>query len=173
MKKILYFALPLFLVACNEQSTETGSTENQALQVENTEELSDEPLTGFFGEPITADDAISVQDFKKMIASGDSVQVKLAANINSTCRKKGCWMRVDLEDGEEMLVRFKDYGFFVPKNADGFKTVMEGVAKKTTVTVDELKHYAEDAGKSAEEIAAITEPETKYTFEATGVIVYE
>ena len=36
---------------------------------------------------------------------------------------------------------------------------------------EELKHYAEDDGQSEEEIAAITEPETKYLFMASGVIL--
>jgi hypothetical protein len=37
--------------------------------------------------------------------------------------------------------------------------------------VETLRHYAEDEGKSKEEIAAITEPVTEYTFEAVGVII--
>ena len=43
---------------------------------------------------------------------------------------------------------------------------IQGVAKKEIITVAELKHYAEDAGKSAEEIAKITEPEVTMSFEA-------
>ena len=40
-----------------------------------------------------------------------------------------------------------------------------------TQTVDWLKHKAEDAGKSQEEIDAITEPEVKVSFMADGVII--
>ena len=50
---------------------------------------------------------------------------------------------------------------------------MEGVAKLDTVEVDVLKHYAEDAGKSQDEIDAITEPEIKLAFEAVGVKIKE
>ena len=39
--------------------------------------------------------------------------------------------------------------------------------------MDMLKHYAEDEGKSQEEIDAISEPEFAYTFEAIGVIIKE
>ena len=37
--------------------------------------------------------------------------------------------------------------------------------------VEHLKHYAQDAGKSKEEIAKITEPKDELTFIADGVIV--
>jgi ribosomal protein L4 len=39
------------------------------------------------------------------------------------------------------------------------------------VSVDELKHYAKDGGKSAAEIAKITKPEVTYSFLATGVYI--
>jgi hypothetical protein len=35
--------------------------------------------------------------------------------------------------------------------------------------VEALRHYAEDGGKTADEIAAITEPEIELVFEASGV----
>jgi len=70
-------------------------------------------------------------------------------------------------------VRFKDYGFFVPKDISGKDVIVEGKAYSTEVSVEELRHYAEDAGKSKEEIMAITEPEQTYAFLATGVRVIQ
>ena len=78
-------------------------------------------------------------------------------------------MRVNEE--QFMHVSFKDYGFFVPKDIDGKETIIDGYAYIETMSVDDLRHYAEDEGKSAEEIEAITEPETNLSFVADGVIV--
>jgi hypothetical protein len=39
--------------------------------------------------------------------------------------------------------------------------------------VEELKHLAEDAGKSKEEIEAITEPKEELKFLATGVLLLD
>jgi tRNA (Thr-GGU) A37 N-methylase len=71
-----------------------------------------------------------------------------------------------------MMVHFKDYGFFVPKDCSGKKLVMEGIAFIDVTPVSQLKHYAEDAGKSKEEIEKITEDEKELTFEASGVLLY-
>jgi hypothetical protein len=49
--------------------------------------------------------------------------------------------------------------------------VLDGVAKVTTTSVEELKHYAEDGGKSKEEIEKITEPKKEIEFTAKGVLV--
>ena len=102
--------------------------------------------------------------------AGDESNVIVTGTIVDVCAKKGCWMRV-VEGETELFVRFQDYGFFVPRNAMGHEVVMHGTTVKQMASVEELRHYAEDAGKSAEEIAAITEPEERVTFFADSVYI--
>jgi hypothetical protein len=126
-----------------------------------------------FGDKINAKGAIDGPTFLKNIEGKDSLDTKFEATIQSVCQKKGCWMNVDLGDGKSMMIRFKDYGFFVPMDASGRKAVMEGRAFREVLSVDMLRHYAEDAGKSKEEIEKITEAETRLSFEASGVLIYK
>lgn len=127
-----------------------------------------------YGDAITADGAITMAEFAKAAADKDSLTTKLSAEIIESCSRKGCWMDVKMADGTPMKVRFRDYGFFVPTNGlEGKHVVMQGRAKKDVTDVAMLQHYAEDAGKSKAEIAAITEPETSWTFEADGVLIKE
>jgi len=71
-----------------------------------------------------------------------------------------------------MMVRFKDYGFFVPlEGMEGKTAVFEGFAFTDSISVEELRHYAEDAGEDSTAIAAITEAEVNLAFEASGVII--
>jgi len=130
----------------------------------------EEKATGSFGAHIDEHGAIASADLLKSLEKKDSVNAKVTAPITEACQKKGCWMMVDM-NGTPMRVTFKDYAFFVPKNSAGHTATFEGVAHKEVLSVKTLKHYAEDAGKSKEEIAAITKPETEYSFEATGVII--
>ena len=109
----------------------------------------------------------------KSLKAGDTLTVKFASKINEVCSKKGCWMKLDLTDGTETMVRFKDYGFFMPLDANGREVVVNGKAFVKETSVDELKHYAEDAGKSKEEIALITESKVEFAFEADGVLMKE
>ena len=81
-------------------------------------------------------------------------------------------MEMDLGDNQNILIRFKDYGFFVPMNAVGKTAIVEGVARVDTLTIEWLKHQLDDANASQEEIDAIINPEISYTIEdATGVII--
>lgn len=148
------------------------SCKNNSETAENTEaDQTEDSPTGYFGEKITEDGAIDASELLTMLKEGDSVFVKVRGKINECCQKKGCWMDVDLGNGKSMVVRFKDYEFFVPKNSAGYTAIMEGYAKLEVQDVEWLRHKAQDAGKSAEEIAAITEPETSITFMANGVII--
>lgn len=75
-----------------------------------------------FGDKFELNKVITKEQmFKKYksLKKGDSIAVKFVTKINSVCKKKGCWMKLDLGNGESAFVKFKDYGFFVPLNADG------------------------------------------------------
>ena len=99
------------------------------------------------------------------------LETRVTGIVEDVCQAAGCWMKITTAEGKSMRVTFKDYGFFVPKDIAGKTVTFEGIAKKTETSVAHLKHYAEDAGKSAAEIAKITKPEYAITFEADGVIV--
>ncbi|MBL9119625.1 MAG: DUF4920 domain-containing protein [Phycisphaerae bacterium] len=107
-----------------------------------------------------------------MGALGDAKgQVKVEGTITEVCAIKGCWMKVTSGDASPMLVRFKDYGFFVPRNAAGRQVWMTGTAERVELSIEALRHLAEDGGKSPAEIAAITKPEVQVTFMADAVWV--
>ncbi|MEM6299509.1 MAG: DUF4920 domain-containing protein [Bacteroidota bacterium] len=155
----------LFLLwSCAEQKAES-EVENEVM------EASVSPLS-FYGEKIEEDGTLSTNELQAKFEAADTTNtMKITGTINQCCKKKGCWMTVDVGTEEELTVRFKDYGFFVPKDADGLETVMQGQLQREEISVEMRKHYAEDAGKTQEEIDAITEPEVKYTFMADGVII--
>lgn len=144
------------------------------------EETAPEPTTAetvetmsYFGDTITAEGALTPAELVAKLGDNASYSGKVETVINSCCKKKGCWMRVDLGDGKEMKVTFKDYGFFVPLESAGKPVIMQGEAYYDTLSIEELKHYAEDAGKTEAEIEAINAPEPVLAFEATGVIIKE
>ena len=99
----------------------------------------------------------------------DTVRTTLRGTVHEVCQAKGCWMTLALDDGQEMMVKFKDYGFFVPKDIGEREVVLHGVAYYQVTPVDELRHYAEDAGKSPEEVNGITVPKRELRFLADGV----
>ncbi|MGC4039878.1 MAG: DUF4920 domain-containing protein [Flavobacterium sp.] len=107
----------------------------------------------------------------KNLKKGDTIVVQFESNIKSVCKKKGCWMKMELAGDDSSFVKFKDYGFFVPLNADNSTAIVNGKAFIDVESVEELRHYAKDAGKSAAEIAKITKPEVTYSFMADGVYI--
>lgn len=162
------------LVGCNsetEPNPETPTIESKKKKPVGID-VSGNASPSIFGEEISVEEVISAEDLLVGLETNDTLRdIVIGGKIASVCKKKGCWMNIQVGEEKEVFVKFKDYAFFVPLDADGSNTVLQGNAYKETVSVEELQHYAEDDGQSAEEIAAITEPETKYLFMASGVIL--
>ena len=155
--------LVLFVYACsNDQQGEATAEETTEV----------EAVPTMFGADFSYDGAEDINTIDpSSIAESDSLDAVVYGTVKDVCQVKGCWMTVvsDLDTSKVINVRFKDYGFFVPKDLAGAKIAMNGKAFSEMTPVDELRHYAEDAGKSAEEIEQITDPEYQLKFYASGV----
>ena len=134
-------------------------------------------------EPVSAQKGVTygagISDEPRYIASADlsskmkkdKYTGKMTGKVTEVCKDKGCWMKVEGAEGETIMVKFKDYKFFMPKDIVGKEVMLEGEASYKEVSVKQLKHYAEDAGKSPEEIKQITQPKKELQFVAKGVQV--
>lgn len=159
MKLLAYLMVFTFIFSCSEQKNEDVK-------------MIDEYAS--FGKEITTDGAISQEEMLAKfneLQVGDTATIKFASKVNSVCQAKGCWMKLALDPETETMVKFKDYDFFVPKDIAESDAIVEGKAYKEEMTVEDQQHYAKDAGKSEEEIAAITESKMVYNFEAEGVLI--
>ena len=97
--------------------------------------------------------------------------VTIAGTVKGVCQAKGCWMTIELPNGKDMTVKFKDYAFFMPMDCAGKNIVAHGKTFTKITSVAELKHLADDAGKSKKEIKKIKKPQQEVRFEADGVIL--
>jgi hypothetical protein len=127
----------------------------------------------FYGEKINSEDVQDYSELKLEVAKNGVTTAMVEGEIIETCAKKGCWMTMKVKE-DTLMVRFKDYGFFMPKEgANGKTAIISGDAFFDTLSVELLQHYAEDAGKPDEEILSITEPEYVVAFTANGVIIQD
>jgi hypothetical protein len=164
MKKTILVAIAVFsMIACKKE------------EVKEVAEVKTENFKTF-GDSISADGVISKEDLLakyETLKEGDTIEVKFRSEIKDVCQKKGCWMNMSLDEEKNAFIRFKDYGFFMPLNAAGSEAIVNGKAFISVETVDELKHYAKDAGKSQAAIDSITEPKVSYSFLSDGVLIKE
>lgn len=110
---------------------------------------------------------------QKLKKSAKVENVAVKGKVTKVCDKKGCWLTVETDNNEKFFVKMKDYAFFVPTALEGKTVVLEGNAERKVTSVDEQKHYAEDAKKPQSEIDAITKPEEEIRFMASGIKVVD
>jgi hypothetical protein len=149
MKKIHLFAVALFFNIIN-MSAQQGC---------------------FFGEKFEYAKTSDLVDLYGKMEKMDSVDVVLSAKTVTTCKKAGCWMEISTkENNMNTRVFMKDHAFGVPlEGCEGKDAIIHGRAFRYKLSVEYLRHLAEDAGKTKEEIEKITEPETAIGIDAWGV----
>jgi hypothetical protein len=169
MKNFLFVALIAFVFfSCDFAGNKKPDVStNSAKEGENLENVK----VAYYGKKIDESGAISGRELKEKMGSNTTMDAKVRGEIVDVCKKEGCWLTMDMEDGTTMQINMKDHAFFVPQDITGRTVIAEGQATIDSTSVEELKHYALDAGKSQAEIDAITDPETQLTFDAEGIIV--
>jgi uncharacterized lipoprotein NlpE involved in copper resistance len=170
MKIIFALILSVFtLISCKNKDSVN-------LKKGETKEVSKEMAYQSYGDEISPENSLSsaeMEDRYQDLKIGDTVEVNFKTDVNEVCKEKGCWMKLDLPGEEDVMVKFKDYGFFVPKDIDQKKVVVHGKAYVTEASVEEQQHFAKDAGKTEVEIAAIDQSKRTLSFEANGVLIKE
>ncbi|WP_297792328.1 DUF4920 domain-containing protein [uncultured Eudoraea sp.] len=160
----IFLVVLVLLTGCKDQKKPSNPGENQEV----------ERNYASFGKAIDGESALGSDEmfgkYQSLLAT-DTLNLKFEATVNDVCKSKGCWMKLNLKNGEEVMVKFKDYGFFVPKDIEGKEVIVNGIAFLDYMSIEDQKHYAEDAGESEEMINQITEIKKTYGFEADGVLI--
>jgi len=156
MKKIFFSALILLAVGVSAQDKEKVQAAKGVVYGEISEE----------SKPISPDEI-------KTKLVDDKFEGQVKAKVTEVCKAEGCWIKVERKDGTSMMVRAKDHKFLMPENIVGKMVLIEGNATIKEVTEEMRKHYAEDGGKSKEEIAKIKGSEKDVQFAAKGVKVLD
>lgn len=122
--------------------------------------------------PSEKGEAVNPNDLQGKMANG-AFEGKVTGKVKEVCKAMGCWIKLEKADGTSLMVKSKDHGFFMPENLTGKTVVIEGTASIKEVSEDKRKHFAEDAGKSKEEIKKIKGSEKEVQFVASGIKVLD
>lgn len=126
-----------------------------------------------YGEITSTDGAVDIAEIPAELEKKGTVTTKMRAKVLDVCPNKGCWLSLAINDSTEAFVKMKDYAFFAPLAIKGKTIVLDAKASYKTISVEELKHYAEDAKKPQAEIDAIKKPKKEIRLLASGIEVVE
>ncbi|MHC4219897.1 MAG: DUF4920 domain-containing protein [Planctomycetota bacterium] len=90
---------------------------------------------------------------------GDERNIVVEGVITETCTTSGCWAKIVDKKGHEIIVLTEESRFHLPRNCAGHRAVAHGNMEVREISVEQRRHYAEVAGASPDQIAAITEPQ--------------
>lgn len=114
-----------------------------------------------FGEPMktTMKSPTPISEVLADTVQYNGQYLRVSGKVSAVCAKKGCWLRMAGDEGsaEDVFVKFTCPvdGRLIPMKAVGHDVIVEGTLTIEDITEADARHYAEDAGKSPEEIAKI------------------
>ncbi|HVO29995.1 MAG TPA: DUF4920 domain-containing protein [bacterium] len=123
--------------------------------------------TTFGAKPSITAAPLHLADATKPENLGHAVRVEAVAS--AVCQREGCWLT--LTEGERSVRVSFDEAFKVPRDLAGKTLLVEGTIASKDVSEAAAKHYADDAGKSRDEIAKIKGDSKQFTMTATSVVV--
>jgi hypothetical protein len=156
----LIFVFLIILGACN-----SGTKVKEEQKAEN------KSSKGVFGQEFPVENAIDATLLPTLFNESNKVETKLKGLIVESCQHSGCWMNIDIGGGKVMQVLFKDGDFTIPLESAGKKVIINGIAYRELIEVEELKAIAREEDKPESEINLIIEPAWEYSFVAEGVII--
>lgn len=101
------------------------------------------------------------------IIGGKEKGVTLVTVVKQVCAKKGCFF-IAQDEEYSARITFKDYGFFIPTDSQGKEVILVGDLSVTTLSEEQAKHYAEDAGEDPDDVKGA---QKEYSVVATSIIV--
>lgn len=120
-----------------------------------------------YGAPLTLKEPISLTTAIARLDRQPTTLVLIESKVDKICQVKGCWLGL-VSDLGDVRVTFKDYAFFVPPTLIGKTVLVQGTLEKVTMTLEETKHYVQDAGGDP---STVTTPRVEYRIVATGIAV--
>lgn len=160
MKKLLIVVFTVFLsTTIFAQDTEVIRLSEPVVETEAYEVFGAEVSS--WNEPIALNELIINAD------TFTDKEITLETEVAEVCQKKGCFF-VANDGANSARITFKDYGFFIPTDSQGKKVKLIGTFEVKTLSEEQAKHYAEDAGEDPD---AIQGPQKEYSIVATSVLV--
>ncbi len=106
-----------------------------------------------FGAPLSAGTAIPVGQVLAAPESFVDKTLLVSGTVRNVCQMSGCWLELTEGDAKNgCRVTFKNYGFFVPKDAQGATATVEGVVAVKTLPKSEVDHLESDGATFASKL---------------------
>ena len=159
-------AVIVLFTACTFRTGDQHSSKKES-------EGSGPDINGFYGEPFETAHAIPAYEIPEKLADTNNTELTVEGKVLDVCQVSGCWLEMDMMNGETIFVTFKNEDFVVPKDCKGKTVTVKGFVTKEVIGVDILKKMAREEGLTQEDIDAIDQPREEFSFVASGLIFPE
>lgn len=162
MSKLSYFIVLFIVFSAHYVLSQTDTMHSEEKYEVKGIEMADGTL---YGDDIDA--ALPVVKIADIYGDLDSYQNKVVVvegDVTEVCQNMGCWTMIS--DGKNEIRAMTLHKFFLPKDLKNVKAIVQGEFEVKEITEEQAKHFAEESGKSTENIKG---PQKLYRIKSAGI----
>ncbi|MCG9759906.1 MULTISPECIES: DUF4920 domain-containing protein [Pseudoalteromonas] len=97
--------------------------------------------TNEFGGGANMNKLVTAADVLKNTERYTGSEITLSGEVVKVCKKRGCWMTLKVDNGEEINVKVRDGDMVFPMSAIGKRAYATGVLEQFELNIEKTKRY--------------------------------
>ncbi|MCF7512433.1 DUF4920 domain-containing protein [Pseudoalteromonas sp. L23] len=94
-----------------------------------------------FGGGANMNKLVAAADVLKNSEQFTGSEITLSGEVVKVCKKRGCWMTLKVDNGEEINVKVRDGDMVFPMSAIGKRAYATGVLERFELDIEKTKRY--------------------------------
>ncbi|MEQ3527918.1 DUF4920 domain-containing protein [Pseudoalteromonas sp. XMcav11-Q] len=94
-----------------------------------------------FGGGANMNKLVAAADVLKNSEQFTGSEITLSGEVVKVCKKRGCWMTLKVDNGEEINVKVRDGDMVFPMSAIGKRAYATGVLEQFELGIEKTKRY--------------------------------
>ena len=135
-----------------------------------------QPAMEPYGEELSLSEVTPIENILADPTAYVGKKVRIAGQITDVCPMKGCWIEIETEDGQALIVKVNDDEIVFKPESKGKSAIAEG--EVYSIEMDEeqavayMEHLAEEKGEAFDP-STVEGPMTVYQIKGAGALVEE
>ena len=135
-----------------------------------------QPVMEPYGEALSLSEITPIENILADPTAYVGQKVRIAGQITDVCPMKGCWIEIETEDGQALIVKVDDGDIVFKPESKGKNAIAEG--EVYSIEMDEeraiayMEHLAEEKGEEFDP-STVEGPMTVYQIKGAGALVEE
>ncbi len=124
-----------------------------------------------YGDSVENTNIKDIETLASLMEGTKGLTIKVKGKVKNVAKNPGNWLMLELKNGKQVKVVFKENLIIVPQNIMGKDIIADGYVKHESLTIEEQRNFALENGLTKVNIDTITSVKDQLVMEAKGLVI--